>query len=76
MAGKSGESPLIKRLHLPADHDDRMPPAGKPQPSAEEIALLAWWIDAGADTQKTARDLGAPEDILKLLARGTSAAPV
>lgn len=46
--GKSKSSPLIQRLLLPLKHDDHMPPAEKPQPTAEEIALLRRWVDAGA----------------------------
>lgn len=40
---------LLRRLHLPLDHDDHMPPAGKPQLTADELALLQAWIQAGAD---------------------------
>lgn len=46
--GDAAGSPLIKRLLLPADDDDHMPPAGKPQPRPEEIDLLRRWIQAGA----------------------------
>ncbi|MES2658922.1 MAG: PSD1 and planctomycete cytochrome C domain-containing protein [Verrucomicrobiota bacterium] len=47
--GKPGESSLIKRLHLPADDDERMPPKKKSEPLApEEIAALSDWITAGA----------------------------
>ncbi len=46
--GKAKASPLIQRLLLPLKHDDHMPPADKPQPTAEEIALLRRWVDAGA----------------------------
>jgi hypothetical protein len=32
---------------LPLKDDDHMPPEGEPQPSAAEITLLEWWINAG-----------------------------
>lgn len=48
VAGHPAQSELIKRLHLPLDHEDRMPPEGKPQPSPEDLALLLWWIEQGA----------------------------
>lgn len=48
VAGKPDESPLVLRLALPADHDDHMPPAEKPQPTAAEITALRAWIAAGA----------------------------
>jgi uncharacterized membrane protein len=50
--GKTGESLLVHRLHLPLSDEDHMPPEGKPQPSREEIALLEWWIEAGAPADK------------------------
>ena len=41
-------SELIKRLLLPNDDDKRMPPKGKPGPSAEEIEVIKWWVANGA----------------------------
>jgi hypothetical protein len=46
--GKPDESPLLTRCELPADHDDHMPPDGKPQPTAAELQALRAWIAAGA----------------------------
>lgn len=46
IAGKSGESELLKRL-TSNDADLRMPPEGPGVPE-EKIALLKRWIDAGA----------------------------
>jgi len=48
VASKSAESLLLQRLRLPIDDDEHMPPKDKPQPAAEEIALLALWIERGA----------------------------
>lgn len=67
VAGNSADSLLIQRMHLPLDDDDHMPPDGKNQPTADEIALVAWWIDAGAAAGRSATDLGAPDAILQLL---------
>lgn len=61
--GNSGESEVFKRMTLPADHDDHMPPSDKPQPKAEEIALLKWWIDAGAKPEVALKDAGVPEEL-------------
>lgn len=66
--GNAAASELIKRLQLPPDHDDHMPPAGKPQPTADEIALLQWWIDAGAAGDKTATELKLPAKLQSLIA--------
>ena len=46
--GKPDESPLLRRCELPLDDDDHMPPEGKPQPTAEELAALRAWLAAGA----------------------------
>ncbi|MBO24355.1 MAG: hypothetical protein CMO65_04030 [Verrucomicrobiales bacterium] len=45
--GKSGESELFKRITLPADHEDIMPPKGDPL-SKEQIDGIKAWIDEGA----------------------------
>lgn len=75
--GKSAESDLIKRVRLPITDDDHMPPDGKPQPSPDEIALLQWWIDAGAPDDKKVGDLKPSARVARILAsRFGSAAPV
>ncbi len=47
VAGKSGESLLVKAIQGATDLVSRMPPKGEPL-SAAEINLLKKWIDAGA----------------------------
>jgi uncharacterized membrane protein len=47
-AGKPEESELYKRVVLPEDHKDRMPPEGKTPLKESEIALLKYWIASGA----------------------------
>ena len=66
--GNAAASELIKRLRLAPDHDDHMPPAGKPQPTADEVALLQWWIDAGAAGDKTATELKLPANLQSFIA--------
>jgi uncharacterized membrane protein len=46
--GQADESLIIQRLLLPPEDEDHMPPDGKPQPTPAELALLRWWINAGA----------------------------
>jgi hypothetical protein len=65
--GHSAESELWRRSQLPLDDDDHMPPDGKPQPTTDELAVLAWWIDAGASADKTVSELGPPENIMRIL---------
>lgn len=57
VSGKANDSELIKRLLLPLDNEDHMPPKEKPQLSQEEITLLKWWVNQGADIHKTVEAL-------------------
>jgi hypothetical protein len=65
VAGQSGASLIIKRMLLPLNHDEHMPPDGKPQASPEELALLRWWVDHGASGDKTLTQLQPPAHLLK-----------
>ncbi|MEQ1586438.1 MAG: chitobiase/beta-hexosaminidase C-terminal domain-containing protein [Cyclobacteriaceae bacterium] len=65
--GNPDSSRMIQNLHLPLEHDDHMPPDGKPQLSTFEISLLEAWILAGADFEKKMNDF-AEGDTLKMLA--------
>ena len=67
VAGQPGESELLRRLLLPMDDDEHMPPKEKPQLTAEEIAYLHWWISAGADTAKSIAALTPPDSLGKVL---------
>lgn len=63
MAGNPEASELIKRILLPVTNEDHMPPKEKPQPSEHDIALLQWWIAAGAPFDKKVKELPQPEHI-------------
>ena len=80
VAGKTGESELIKRLLLPADHEDHMPPEGKPQPSNEDIALLMWWVETGAPADAKVGELKTSPAVQKVLEKrfgpATGTAPI
>ena len=45
--GESSESELFKRIVLPSDHEDIMPPKGEPL-TKEQIESIKTWIDGGA----------------------------
>jgi uncharacterized membrane protein len=64
--GDTAHSDLPRRIQLPMDDDDHMPPDGKPQLTADEIALLKWWVDAGAPEKKMLSELQPPAEILKI----------
>lgn len=57
------QSPLLQRLLLPIDHEDHMPPEGKPQPTAAEVALLQAWVAAGAPFDGTFAAAGTPPPV-------------
>ena len=42
------ESEIYRRLLLPIEHDDHMPPESKTQLNASEVQLLEVWLKAGA----------------------------
>lgn len=58
------DSLLGKRINLPIDDDDHMPPDGKPQLSESQLTVLRWWLDAGAPTDKTLGELKPSAEIL------------
>lgn len=74
--GHGGNSAMIKRLLLPVAHEDHMPPEGKPQLTSDEIALLQWWIDAGAPGDKSVAELKPPANIQRLLSAKPAAPAV
>jgi YHS domain-containing protein/uncharacterized membrane protein len=69
VAGKAAESEIMKRVRLPLDDEDHMPPEGKPQPSPGDLALLEWWINSGASKDAPASDLAQTPEIQKLLGK-------
>jgi hypothetical protein len=66
-AGNASASRLFHAITLPPDDDAHMPPLGKPQPGADDLALLRWWIDGGASATARVDDLKAPAEIARLL---------
>jgi uncharacterized membrane protein len=65
--GSAARSLLIQQLLSEPDDQNHMPPAGKPQPTPDEIALLEWWVDAGVPANQTAAELNPPPTILRIL---------
>ncbi|MBL7698506.1 MAG: hypothetical protein JNK79_10115 [Chitinophagaceae bacterium] len=62
-AHQADESEMIKRMLLPIDNDDHMPPREKPQPTESQINLVRWWIGEGADFSKKVKDMSQPESL-------------
>lgn len=63
VSGKSGESLLVKRIMLPVDEDEHMPPKDKDQLSEKEVKILKWWIDGGLKNDIKIKDAGLPDDL-------------
>jgi uncharacterized membrane protein len=68
VAGNPDSSTLIQRINLELEHDDHMPPSGKPPLNESEKDLLYHWILAGAD-YKTAWTKFKNTDSLMVLAK-------
>ncbi|HMJ69229.1 MAG TPA: c-type cytochrome domain-containing protein [Cyclobacteriaceae bacterium] len=64
--GNPHGSLVIKRILLPEDHEDHMPPKGKAQLTASEVQLLFQWIISGADTAKAWTTYHPSDSVRKL----------
>ncbi|MGE9269056.1 MAG: c-type cytochrome domain-containing protein [Verrucomicrobiales bacterium] len=69
VAGNLEDSYMIELMHLPKDDDGLMPPIDEPQLEAHELLLLDWWVESGAVTEKTFKDLKAPAPILEAVGK-------
>lgn len=67
--GKSAKSNILIRMGLPMDDEEHMPPEGKSQIEAQEIAIIKWWIDNGADPVKTIKEFEVPAPLLEAITK-------
>ncbi|WP_113925812.1 c-type cytochrome domain-containing protein [Cognataquiflexum aquatile] len=58
------ESELIKRMLLPLDHEDHMPPKEKRQPVEAEVELIKAWLLTGASFGETLGQSGISMDLV------------
>ncbi|GAB3645954.1 ribonuclease inhibitor [Echinicola sediminis] len=65
--GQPAHSELFKRVNLPKEHEDVMPPEGKKPLSKDEIALLEWWISNEASFDKKVAEVEVSKDIQEIL---------
>jgi hypothetical protein len=61
-------SEMWRRINLPVDDDDHMPPDGKPQLTADETAVLKWWVESGAPATNVLATRQLPKAVQTLLA--------
>ncbi len=65
--GDPEQSELIKRLLLPADDEDHMPPEGKTPLEENEIAILERWVALGASDTLRLDQLEKAEPLVGLI---------
>lgn len=65
--GNPEQSELIKRLHLPADDEEHMPPEGKTPLNGDEIAILERWVALGASDTLRLNQLEKTESLVGLI---------
>ena len=61
------QSELLRRILLPLNDDDHMPPEGKTQLTQSETALLRWWVQVGAPDTNAIASLLPPKAVLDIL---------
>lgn len=66
--GSAEKSELIRRVLLPLTNKDHMAPKEKPQLTENEIELLRWWINSGADFKKKFKDVPQSKSFKLVLA--------
>ena len=69
VAGNTENSELFRRLQLPEDHDDHMPPSGRRPLTNEQISLIGWWIAEGAPFESTVAQVNTDTDVRDILDR-------
>jgi uncharacterized membrane protein len=65
--GRALSSELVRRVWLPADHADVMPPRGQRALPAADAGVLRWWIDSGASFDQPLGELDVPPDVLPVV---------
>ena len=66
--GNAEESLMVVRIQLPEDDDEHMPPEGKTDITADELAVVKWWINNGADATRKLSEFDVPAEVRQALA--------
>src|SRR5690606_724029 len=65
--GRAAERRMLQRLRPPPEHEDVMPPRGRPPLSAAEAELLRWWVDRGASFDQVVGRETPPPGVLAII---------
>jgi uncharacterized membrane protein len=67
VAGNTQLSELLRRIELPHDDEEFMPADGKTPLTDSQVAIIRWWIEAGAPEGGTVGALQVPAETRTLL---------
>lgn len=67
VAGDPEGSELYRRLTLPPEDEQHMPPEGRQPLSASDIRVIGWWISAGAPMELPLDSLEVPGEVRRIL---------
>lgn len=59
---------MMRRIHLPLDQKEHMPPKGKPQLTDDEVFIIEEWVKRGSDFEQKFADL-LPTDTLYVIGK-------
>jgi hypothetical protein len=65
--GNPAASALVRRVELPVEEKEHMPPRGKPQLSDDDLTLVEWWVGAGAPREQRVATLDLPSSVQVIL---------
>ncbi len=65
--GDTEKSLMLQRIHLPIEEKEHMPPKGKQQLLSDEITLINWWIQEGANFTAKVKDVKKDDKITTIL---------
>ena len=68
VSGDPIKSELYHRITLSHSDDDFMPPEGKTPLSEDQVEIIKWWIENGAENEKYISDLELSDEQRKLIA--------
>jgi hypothetical protein len=65
--GNLSASALVRRIDLPVDEKEHMPPRGKPQLADDDLTLIEWWVGAGSPHDSRIASLDIPASVQVIL---------